>query len=208
MKQDNSGGFFSLNFPYTIIDNYLDAETVRAINDEWPEPKAFRKEGGRFTIKWNCQDLPPTAKLVADSVDLKMLESVTGIQGLLPDPTLAGAGLHCIPRGGFLNMHCDFNVHPVYKWARRVNMLIYLNEDWGEDWGGELLLSNNHKANPAVKVEPLAGRAVIFETNERSWHGHPEPLRCPDDRQRRSLALYFYTATKPEQKPHSTIYKK
>jgi hypothetical protein len=68
-----------------------------------------------------------------------MVEKVTKIQGLFADPELFGAGLHCIPRKGFLNMHVDFNAHPK-GWHRRVNVLIYLNEEWRDEWNGHLQL--------------------------------------------------------------------
>ena len=98
-------------------------------------------------------------------------------------------------------MHCDFNVHSE-GWLRRVNMLIYLNEGWEPEWMGQLCLG----LPIAKRIDPIAGRAVIFETNEESWHGHPEPLKCPKDRERRSLAFYFYSEGTAD--PHSTIYIK
>jgi hypothetical protein len=117
-----------------------------------------------------------------------MVEKVTKIQGLFADPELFGAGLHCIPRKGFLNMHVDFNAHPK-GWHRRVNVLIYLNES-------------------AKFISPLGGRCVIFETNDKSWHGHPLPLACPRKVQRRSLALYLYTKEPPQGRLHTTIYQR
>lgn len=140
---------------------------------------------------------------MVDGVDCDWVGRLLGIDGLFKDPDLFGAGIHCIPRGGFLNMHVDFNQHPK-GWHRRANLLIYLNQDWQDEWGGHLYLGEDK----GVKISPIGGRAVVFETNETSWHGHPEPLNCPADRQRRSLALYFYTEAPPEVEAHSTIYKK
>jgi Rps23 Pro-64 3,4-dihydroxylase Tpa1-like proline 4-hydroxylase len=100
-------------------------------------------------------------------------------------------------------MHVDFNQHPK-GWHRRVNLLIYLNEEWDESWNGHLQLGMQ---TPKL-IAPFGGRCVIFETNDQSWHGHPVPLTCPEHIQRRSLALYYYTREKPKAEAHTTIYRK
>lgn len=203
MKLNYSGNGFLQPFPHTIIDNFLDADTVAAINKEWPS--AWEKEGGRFQAKWNTQILPPAARAVVKAVNTRQIERITGIPRLLADPNLYGAGLHCIPPRGFLNMHCDFNRHP-NGWRRRVNLLVYLNPVWNNDWHGHLILSEDGRPSGKA-IAPHAGRAVIFETNDQSWHGHPYPLACPEVIQRRSLAMYFYT-NEPVEREHSTVYKK
>ncbi|MCB1836271.1 MAG: 2OG-Fe(II) oxygenase [Alcanivoracaceae bacterium] len=192
---------FSEPFPHSVIDGFIGDDVVAQINAEWPG--LWTREAGRNNCKWHTQTLPPAARQVAESVDIGALEESTGVRGLFADPGLFGAGLHCIPRGGFLNMHVDFNRHP-RGWRRRVNLLIYLNQVWQEDWGGHLVLGENQQE----RIAPLGGRAVIFETTEASWHGHPEPLSCPQDVQRRSLALYFYTEEPPPGEAHTTIYRR
>lgn len=191
---------FTDPFPHTVIDGFLSPEEVAQINAEWPED--WHKEAGKGQQKWSREGLPPAALAVAQSIDVRLVEMLTGITGLFADPDLHGAGLHCIPRNGFLKMHVDFNTHPK-GWHRRVNVLIYLNEMWQDKWGGHLQLG----LKPAKKIAPIGGRCVIFETNDQSWHGHPKPLACPPDIQRRSLALYYYTAD-PVAEPHTTIYRK
>jgi hypothetical protein len=194
---------------FTVIDNFLPLEVVARINAEWPSDADWTKKACPTSIKWSTSNLPPyTADLVKrmtklpDGYLVKIAEQYTAIEDLIPDNELFGAGLHCIPQGGFLNMHVDFNKHPK-GWHRRVNMLIYLNEDWKPEWGGQLQLGCD---NP-IMIDPVWNRCVIFETTEDSWHGHPEPLKCPTDRQRRSLALYFYTKEPPPTAAHSTIYR-
>lgn len=192
---------FDLPIPHTVIDGFIDVETVRKINAEWPDD--WQVENGSFQVKWNTTTLTNTAKDVVDSIDVGLIERLTGVDGLFLDPELFGAGLHCIPHGGFLNMHVDFNQHPE-GWHRRANCLIYLNEVWDDSWGGHLILGENREK----AIAPIGGRCVIFETTEDSWHGHPEPLSCPKHMQRRSLAMYFYTKNPPKAEPHSTVYKK
>lgn len=192
---------FDSPFPHTIIDGFLDAETVAKINAEWPHE--WLKESGLATRKWSTTKLPPSAAAVVRSIDVGMVERATGIEKLVPDRKLFGAGLHCIPAGGFLKMHVDFNRHP-RGWHRRVNLLIYLNQKWRDRWGGHLELGLENRK----KIAPIGGRCVIFETNDQSWHGHPQPLACPAHVQRRSLALYFYTKQPPEGEAHTTIYRR
>lgn len=198
------GGFQRFNepFPHAVMDGFIDAATVRKINAEWPTE--WHKESGKYNKKWSRSALTETARSVAESIDVSVLEELTGIAGLFPDPELFGAGLHCIPKGGFLKMHVDFNRHP-NGWHRRVNLLVYLNEVWRDEWRGHLQLGMR---NNAKLIAPIAGRCVVFETNDQSWHGHPVPLDCPEDVQRRSLALYYYTAEPPRGEAHTTIYRK
>jgi Rps23 Pro-64 3,4-dihydroxylase Tpa1-like proline 4-hydroxylase len=203
---DSSGAcavIYDKPFRHAVIDNFIDAATVRKINEEWPAEWTL-VEDGSFNKKWSTPNLTPSAKEVADGIQLSLIETATGLSELFPDSELFGAGLHCIPQGGFLKMHVDFNVHPK-GWHRRANVLIYLNEGWDESWGGKLQLGLGGNAK---KIAPIAGRCVIFETNDTSWHGHPEKLACPPDRQRRSMALYYYTEGAPDTEAHSTIYRK
>lgn len=191
---------FDSPFPHVVIDDYLSLELVRKINQQWPNE--WSKKSGKTSVKWHTQKFPPVVQEVIDNVKQDLIENGVGIKGLFADPDLFGAGLHCIPRGGYLKMHVDFNQHPK-GWHRRVNMLLYLNEAWEESWGGHLQLG----IEDSKLISPIGGRCVIFETNDESWHGHPEPLGCPADVQRRSLALYFYTKEPPTEKAHTTIYR-
>ena len=192
---------FQQPFPHTIIENFLSPETVAQINREWPDE--WVKEDGKGQRKWSTTELPPAARAAADAIDVRMVEKLTGIHGLFIDEKLFGAGLHCIPRGGFLKMHVDFNKHPK-GWHRRVNLLVYLNQEWRDEWGGHLELGLFERK----KIAPLGGRCVIFETTDNTWHGHPLPLACPENIQRRSMALYYYTCEPPVAEAHSTIYRK
>nr|WP_247679863.1 2OG-Fe(II) oxygenase [Chitinophaga polysaccharea] len=112
----------------------------------------------------------------------------------MKDDLLEGGGIHQSKRGGYLNIHADFTVHPHHRhWQRRVNVLVYLNPDWVEEWGGKLELWDTQMKACEKKVLPVFNRCVIFNTDADSYHGHPEPTTCPEDRHRRSIALYYYT---------------
>lgn len=137
-----------------------------------------------------------------------------GIKGLMPDPYLQmrgelyGAGIHQIETDGFLGIHCDYTVHPTGL-ARRLNLLLYLNDNWDPNWGGNIELwsvdEENKKAECFLNMPPMINNCVIFATSETSYHGHPSPLRCPANRTRNSLALYYYTAT-PVERIRNTKY--
>lgn len=198
---------FDKPFRHTIIDDFIPPRVVDSINAQWPETSAaWTKEDGSFNRKWSLSTVSGDAEKLVRFVDwnLALIQQTTGIAELFPDPERFGGGLHCIPRGGFLNMHVDFNQHP-NGWHRRVNVLVYLNKEWRDEWGGHLQLGNG---DDHVKIAPIGGRCVIFVTDENSWHGHPEPLDCPAHVQRRSMALYYYTKDPPPTAAHSTIYKR
>lgn len=141
---------------------------------------------------------------------LRFLEVLTGISGLIPDPYFGGSGLHRIERGGFLIIHADFNWHPLLRLDRRLNMLVYLNRDWQESYGGNLELWDRSLLRCEASISPIFNRTVIFSTTDSSFHGHPHPLNCPPERSRQSLSLYYYSNGRPESErsdPHDTLFR-
>jgi Rps23 Pro-64 3,4-dihydroxylase Tpa1-like proline 4-hydroxylase len=138
------------------------------------------------------------AKEILDSLlspeFIEFLERLTGIQGLMGDPTHALAGLHVNPPGAFQALHRDFRRHPATHTYHRINVLVFLNSNWKEEYGGELELWPGDRSACGQRIRPLAGRLVIFETTPTSYHAIPDPVRCPPGRARLSLASYYYTA--------------
>lgn len=125
---------------------------------------------------------------------VRFLSTLTGIPGLFLDRSLEGSGLHQSRRGGFLNIHTDFAIHPHHaNWRRRVNVLVYFNEGWKDTYGGHLEFWNRGVTRCVQRIAPIFNRCVIFTTHEHSFHGHPRPLACPAAMTRKSLALYYYT---------------
>lgn len=139
---------------------------------------------------------------------ITFLEALTGIDGLIPDPYFGGGGFHELTSGGFLDVHADFNYHPILKVARRLNVLIYLNKDWKAEYGGSFEIWNEDKTACIRKIVPEFNRCVIFSTSDTSFHGNPEPVHHPAGLPRRSIALYYYTAHWNEEVPkHSTLFE-
>lgn len=128
---------------------------------------------------------------------IDFLQDLTGIEDLVPDLGLAGGGIHKVAQGGRLEVHSDFNWYPALGMYRRVNALLYVNEDWQDSWGGDLELWSTDMKKCVRTIEPYFNRLVIFNTDERSFHGHPHALACPADRHRMAFAFYYYTKAAP-----------
>ena len=146
---------------------------------------------------------------------LKFLEILTGFQGLISDPYLRGGGIHQSKYNGKLDIHIDFNIHPLLKLHRKLNVILFLNINWEEFYNGDLQIwegkqhNNQHKLIKLYKkIYPIFNRLVIFETSEKSYHGFPEPIQCPKGMTRKSLAWYYFLAPDQALKPHSTTFVK
>jgi hypothetical protein len=129
---------------------------------------------------------------------------------LIPDPRFDGGGLHQIVRGGKLGIHSDFNKHEAYGLDRRLNLLLYLNKNWREEYGGHLQLWDRNMTKCEAKISPHFNRMMIFGTTDFTYHGHPDALQCPEGMTRKSLALYYFTNGRPAEEvsgDHSTIFR-
>lgn len=189
-------------FPHAVIDDFLDRDLLKRVLAEFPATAGrdhFDRSQERLKYQFHPQSVASgfirnlLAELNSDAF-IRFVEGISGIKGLIPDPYYSGGGLHEIKAGGHLSVHADFNIHARMKVERRLNLLIYLNDDWPPEYGGELELWDRAMTRREKSVAPLLGRAVLFNTSLDSFHGHPEPLTCPPDRARRSIALYYYTA--------------
>jgi hypothetical protein len=195
-------------FPNIYFDNFFNEDALNKVLAEFPEI-------GKATddIKFNTPNenklatkgehrLGEATKAFVHFLNsqpfLEFLQNISGIeQTLIPDPYLEGGGFHEIKPGGYLKMHVDFHKHKHMVLDRRLNVLIYLNKDWKPEYGGDFELWERDMSKSVVKIAPLFNRMAIFSTTGYSWHGHPDPLTCPPDRSRRSLALYYYSNGRP-----------
>jgi hypothetical protein len=206
-------------FDHVVIDDLLPADVLDAVLAEFPSPgrPGWERFSAASEVKLALSDTslmgPVTRQVLGElngQVFIEFLETITGIKGIIPDPHYLGGGLHQIERGGFLKVHADFNRHDRLKLDRRLNLLLYLNKDWDESYGGHLELWDQTMTRCAKRVLPVFDRIVIFATTDFSYHGHPDPLTCPADRSRRSLALYYYTNGRPASElssAHSTLFR-
>lgn len=206
-------------FSHIVIDNFLPESLLDDILKEFPNPGAidwqrFDKGYEKKLASTSERQMGNTTRFLLyqlnSSIFIDFLEMLTGIGGLIPDPHFVGGGLHQIERGGYLKMHVDFNWHSRLRLDRRLNLLIYLNKNWEEEYGGHLQLWDRDMTRCDKKILPIFNRCVIFSTTDFSYHGHPDPLTCPEGQTRKSLALYYYSNGRPSEEisdEHSTVFR-
>lgn len=209
-------------FPSIYFDNFFNPSMLNDVLDEFPDMR--NKPDLKF-------DTPNEIKLASkgeyrfgektkafmhylnSQPFLEFLTELTGIEKLIPDPYFEGAGCHQILPGGLLKVHADFNKNRFLGLDRRLNVLVYLNKDWDESYGGHFELWDKEMKQCEKKILPLFNRMALFSTTTFSYHGHPNPLTCPPDRNRKSLALYYYTNGRPQEEieegleEHRTLFK-
>jgi len=204
--------------PHVLLQDFLDRKTALDMAMQFPQPASDAwtqyKHANENKLGLAKRELfPPASAAVTDELNspefVAWISELTGIPNLMADPMLEGGGLHQSGRGGYLNVHTDFSMHHFRaNWRRRVNLILYLNPGWRDEWGGALELWEETMARCAAKYPPLLNHALIFTTDEKSLHGFPDALTCPDGESRKSLALYYYTV-EPHGKVtgHSTDYR-
>jgi Rps23 Pro-64 3,4-dihydroxylase Tpa1-like proline 4-hydroxylase len=192
-------------FQHLVLDNVFSDEVLRRVVADF----ATVRHNGRYfddttQHKFSCDkwDLFPPATYEMISflncgTFVRFIVDVTDIQTLTSDPYLHGGGLHETFPGGFLKMHTDFNFHKILRLDRRINAILYLNEGWEPSWSGQLVLANKAMTTQ-ISVEPKFNRLVIFNTNDHSFHGQPDPLTFPKGNSRKSIAMYYYSKGRPE----------
>ncbi len=209
-------------FRHLVIDSFFAADFIDRLTREFPafERGNARNEqgelGGKSTVE-RIRELGPAYVALDEWVQsqafLQWLSTATGIPDLRYDPWYFGGGTHDNRHGQELDPHVDFNRHPETGQHRRLNLIVYLNQRWEDDWGGALELHSDPRSeqDEVSLITPSYNRCVVFETTEWSWHGFSR-IGLPESEQhrsRRSIALYFYTEHRPSDElapEHSTIY--
>ena len=211
-------------FPNIYFDNFFNPEYLNKVLEEFPDLSSI-KESKKFQ---DAKQIKLASKgeqffgietkrfmhFLNSEPFLEFLQVLTGIEEpLINDPYFLGGGQHEIKKGGLLKIHADFNKHPKLGLDRRINVLVYLNKDWKEEYGGNFELWKTDMSECGKKILPIFNRMAIFSTTDFSYHGHPNPLNCPENRSRKSLALYYYTNGRPDNEinkgleKHSTLFK-
>ncbi|HYM00748.1 MAG TPA: 2OG-Fe(II) oxygenase [Blastocatellia bacterium] len=212
-------------YPHAVIDGFLSEPVANQVLSAFPKPDAD------IWLDWRKRDIEhqPLKQGIGHAERLELadpflhqvilafnsyplinfLEILTGIKGLIPDPHLSGGGLHQILTGGKLAVHADFNYLERLGLYRRINLLLYLNKNWKDEYGGHLEMWDKQMQRCVKRVLPAFNRCVVFNTSATSYHGHPEPLACPQGVTRKSLAFYYYTQTSGEDaERHETLWQK
>jgi Rps23 Pro-64 3,4-dihydroxylase Tpa1-like proline 4-hydroxylase len=225
LSQDNN--FNELPFKHLYIDNFFPEDFANALLNNFPEldnshlwdisndPEIEVK----MRSKWKSEfDIPDTIvdaiRVLNSSLFLKSVSEKFDIPKLMPDPYFSGGGLNITVSGGLLDVHVDGNYHDASGLNRRINAILYLNPGWEEGWGGEFGLYDETGDQLVEKIAPIHNRLVVFDTNDKSFHGLPDPLNFPEGHSRKSIILYYYTKQERPtdqvtiQEPHSALWKK
>ena len=207
-------------FPHIVLDDFLPVQVARRAQAAFPAhalpsdrvfQMGYAGQNKRQVLPAECHaQVRELFDFFNSQPMLEFLEGLSAMQGLLPDPYFEGGGFHETTRGGKLGIHADFRISSRLHLQRRMNVIIYLNEDWHDEYGGHLELWDRKMTAPVKTVAPVFNRCVIFNTDADSYHGHPDPLQCPDNVSRRSIALYYYTASRAiydEVPKNDTVYR-
>jgi len=185
-------------YPHLIIDNFCNADYIESLHESYPVcDSKWIKYWNPFEKKYALNNFENNHLYnelfnTLQSVEfVNLMKNITGIHNLESDPYLHGAGIHYMPNGCKLDMHLDYSVHPITKKERRVNLIIYMNKDWDESYNGDLQLWDKEFTKSDKCIYPKFNRAVIFQTNDISYHGIPKIIKCPENVGRKSIAIYY-----------------
>jgi len=191
-------------FSHIVIDDFLPEEILDAVIKSFAsyDPRTWVRYVGDTDRKLTSRSdalIPQITRSVLHELNsgffLDWLSILTNTPRLISDSRLHGGGMHLIEKGGYLHIHTDFNILTEYGLERQLNLLLYLNKDWKDEYNGHLELWNADKTACVQKIAPIFNRCVIFNIHDKSWHGHPEPLNTPRGINRKSLALYYYNVS-------------
>ena len=193
-------------FGHAVVDGFFDDSIADLLAAELSgsNEAGWHEYSNPLEIKRTSNDynrFPPTVYQffvgMSDWDVADLLTEITGNPPLIPDVGLHGGGIHQIKNGGKLNTHMDYAVHPKLGLQRQVNAIIYLSPEWLPEYGGSLKLFDGTMDEPLsekVNINCEFNRMVLFDTSPGSWHGFPDPIRCPEGVSRRSLAYYYCIA--------------
>lgn len=211
-------------FPNIVFHDFFNESLLNRVVEEFPDLSqksdtiSFNNQNEKKLATKGEGTFGETTKSLVHFLNsqpmLTFLQELTGIQEvLIPDPYFEGGGYHEIKPGGLLKIHADFNKHRTTNLDRRINLLIYLNKEWEDSFGGHFELWDKDMITSRKKILPLFNTVAIFSTTDFSYHGHPNPLTCPPERSRKSLALYYYSNGRPAEEinegleVHGTLFK-
>ncbi|SFO57398.1 2OG-Fe(II) oxygenase superfamily protein [Bradyrhizobium sp. Ghvi] len=190
-------------WPHIVVNDAFPEKLLDMVAAECtalPEARLVTTNTDRLVKQEVSDGLGPATQHLLNLVDSarfrEFISAVTGVHDLLSDPTHKFAGVHRTPPGGFTKIHRDFEVHPMTGLFHRVNLLIYLNRDWPEAYGGSLELWPADMSALGCRIFPRFNSMILWETHGGTLHGLPDPVTCPPGRMRLSVASYYYTTTR------------
>ncbi len=203
--------------PIIVLDEFFPLETAQSLQKEcesipsehWTE---FTRRGSYMKECKNLNYSPEAVKIVNQlnsSNGLIWLEKITGIQGLLPDPHLTGAGYSRSFNGDSLKSHTDFNWNDQLRLHRKLTLIVYLSEDWKEEYNGHIEFYDDDNQRVIQRIFTKFNRCVIWQYHKRGFHGYPTPIQCPEHISRNTLRLFYYISNSQyleDDPPHRSLY--
>jgi hypothetical protein len=202
-------------YPNISVDDFLPSETIKAMKQECEKltwTREFTRNGSHMLEKQDVDDCPVAVQVknaLSSKKFLIWLGEVTGHHDLIPDPHMVGAGYMRCTRGDSLKLHSDFNFNNTLKLYRMLSINIYLNQGWQPEWNGDLQFWDFDKTEKVVSYPPKMGNAVIWKYHKRGFHGHPNPIECPEERFRVGVRLFYYVSDSTHDwrdPPHKSLY--
>ncbi len=204
-------------YPMIALDNFLPTDVALSMEKEcntipdqyWSE---FTRRNSHMKECTNMDVSPAATEFVNQihsQAGMNWLIKITGIKDLIPDPYITGAGYSRSYKGDCLKIHTDFNWNDTIKVHRMLSLIVYLNSDWKEEYGGHLQFNDFNNKEVIQRIPPLFNRAVIWRHHKRGFHGFPDPLTCPDSMTRNTFRLFFYVSNAqhdPNDRPHRSLY--
>ncbi len=218
--QSNSKNYISSKpYNHIVLDNFFNDEVANEISTCFPSfsDKIWFEYSNPIENKLASDDIRNFPPIIASAIHflnssefISIVEDLTSIKKLASDPYMHGGGLHCSKKGGKLDIHLDYSIHPKLKLERRINLIIYMTKEWNNEWGGAFEMWNSDISKCEKMVYPKFNRAVIFNTDDLSFHGHPDPLLCPENVSRNSIALYYLTEQRSNisSRPRARFFKR
>jgi 2OG-Fe(II) oxygenase superfamily len=208
-------------YPHVALDGFLGAEVAGALADGFPGPehpgwmrRDYREQSARLgqLQRTGFEGVDPALRHLLAELSgmafLDFLSALTGVEGLIPDAHFRGAGPSLTLPGGHLALHADFNRDRTRHLERKITVLYYLSKDWSPAWGGALELWDEGRTRCEASYLPELDRLIVMAHGDAYWHGHPQPLTCPESRFRATVAAYYYVAapSTDEAQAHGAIW--
>ena len=201
----------STPFKHIVIDNFLETDLAKNIADSFPTMDSMKtkykglneNKAEDSSFENFSESIQELNYFINSAYFTEWICSITGIEGLISINDRLGAGLHQGGNNSFLDIHIDYNIHPVKKLHRKLNLIIFFNEEWQTGWGGLLELWD--KRNCFEKITPTFNRMVLFECSEISYHGY-DFISCAENITRRSYYHYFFCAVPKGLSYHDTVF--
>ena len=185
-------------FPHLVIHDICDKNKLIEMYNQIPvlenKSRDYMFAKNKFE-KSNYSELGPLfLELQSDLRSEKMNKFLSYISSkdVFVDPKNHGGGLHQGRKNSFLDMHLDYNYHPINQnWWREMNLLLYLNKDWKDEFGGHLDLEDL-RTGRIKKCKVDFNTLIIQQCEDYTLHGY-QPTSFPDNIFRTSIATYAFT---------------